>query len=411
MKVSVVSMDTRGGIQPYVALALELQKRGHSVRLVAPQEFASMIQAWGVRHVGLSGSIEATLREAGGATEGGAIASMRFARQHLLSRIVQWTREVLAGSEDIEVMVGGIGGLVVGGSVAEKLRIPFVEAHLQPVGEATSTFPGVLVPQMPSWLGVVGNRLSHALTDLGIWAPFREAMQRARKEVLGLGGSLREGPTHLPVLYGISPQVIAPPHDWSSRRKFTGYWTLPPEHGWKPSPALEAFLAEGEAPVCLGFGSMTSEDPQALTRLVLDAVRRAGVRAVLLTGWGALSERSERDVLVEASVPHEWLFPRMRAVVHHGGAGTTGAAFRAGVPALVVPFSMDQPFWGTRVHALGCGPAPIARKRLTTEGLTEALRTMATDRAMQARAAQIGERIREENGVGTAAELLERTMG
>ena len=134
----------------------------------------------------------------------------------------------------------------------------------------------------------------------------------------------------------------------------------------------------------------------------------AGVRAVLLSGWGGLRSIEDDDVFCADAMPHDWLFPRVSAAVHHGGAGTTGAALRAGVPAIVVPFAMDQPFWGSRVEALGAGPTPIPRKRLTAARLADALRKAVTDEAMRARAAEIGELLRAEDGVAEAAACFER---
>lgn len=152
---------------------------------------------------------------------------------------------------------------------------------------------------------------------------------------------------------------------------------------------------------------MSSRDPERLSDLILQSVRRARVRAVLLSGWGGLADQGGDDVFVTTEVPHDWLFPQMAAVVHHGGAGTTGAALTAGVPSVVVPFAVDQPFWASRVVALDVGPRPIPRKRLTSENLGAALRTATTDDAMARRAADLGTRIRAENGVATAVRHLE----
>lgn len=402
MRLAVLSLDTRGGIQPYLALALGLKRAGHEVRMVAPGSFAGTIQQWGLPVSPLTGNMEEALRLAGAATERGALASMRYAKRETTRRISEWTREVLAACQGVELITGGVGGMVAGQSVAEKLGVPFLQAHLQPVGAPTSAFPGVLLPGVPAWLGGFGRRLSHSLSEFGLWAPFRGAMAQARQEVLGLPE--REAPVgkDLPVLYGFSPLVIPPPPDWGPLRHITGYWNLPAGPGWTPPPALEAFLAAGPPPVCLGFGSMASEDPQALSTLVLEAVRQAGVRAVLLSGWGGLAQVTRDDVFVTAEAPHDWLFPRMAAVVHHGGAGTTGAALRAGVPAIVVPFTMDQPFWGSRVAALGVGPTPIPRKKLSVERLSAALRSTVADQSMRARAAALGEKLRAEDGVGNA---------
>jgi UDP:flavonoid glycosyltransferase YjiC (YdhE family) len=161
--------------------------------------------------------------------------------------------------------------------------------------------------------------------------------------------------------------------------------------------------------VGIGFGSMVTDDPEAVTTLVRGAVRSAGVRAVLVTGWGGLTSLSNADdVFVAETLPYDWLFPRVAAVVHHGGAGTTGLALQAGVPAIVVPFTVDQPFWGSRVAALGVGPTPIPRKRLTKERLADALRRTVADEAMRARAAALGERIRAEDGVAEAVQIFGR---
>ena len=411
MRIAVLSLDTRGGIQPYIALALGLKQAGHDVRMVAPADFEVMIGKWGLKVFTTSGNMEETLRNlSAGAAEKGRLASMRYAKQETGKRISQWTREILAACEGVELMTGGVGGMVGGESVAEKLGVPFVQTHLQPIGAPTAAFPGVLLPGVPAWLGGVGRRVSHALSEFAIWAPFSGAMAQARKEVLGLPARKRPVGKDLPVLYGFSEHVIPHPPEWGPNRHITGYWNLPAAPDWKPPPALEAFLAAGPPPVCIGFGSMASEDPTALSALVLEAVRLAGVRAVLLSGWGGLKEVARDDLFATNEAPHDWLYPRMAAVVHHGGAGTTGAALRAGVPAIVVPFTMDQPFWGSRVAALGVGPTPIPRSRLSVARLSEALRSTVADQAMKKRAASLGERLRAEDGVARAVEVFGRLL-
>jgi len=402
MRIAVISIDTRGGIQPYIALSRGLMSAGHDVRMVAPSNFAPMLREWGIPDWPLSGSIEEALRQSSGATEKGSLASMRFARQQSLQQVSLWTKEILAACEGVELLTGGLGGMIAGLPVAEKLGVPFVETHLQPVGAPTTAFPGLLFPNIPSWLGGLGRRLGHRLSEFGIWAPFAGAIRKARTEVLGLPERSAPVSKHLPVLYGFSRHVIPHPPEWGSERHITGYWTLPAGPTWTPPAALEAFLKAGPPPVCIGFGSMMSDDPQALSTLILEAVRRAGVRAVLLSGWGGLADVSREDVFVLKEVPHEWLYPRMAAVVHHGGAGTTGAALRAGVPAIVVPFTMDQPFWGSRVATLGVGPQPLPRQKLRVETLAAALRDTVADSKMRERAHALGLQIRAEDGIGDA---------
>jgi sterol 3beta-glucosyltransferase len=171
---------------------------------------------------------------------------------------------------------------------------------------------------------------------------------------------------------------------------------------------LQAFLEAGDPPVYVGFGSMVNRNPQRLAMLVVAALQQAKVRGIVATGWGGLQADKLPDTIFKLEqAPHDWLFPRMAAVVHHGGAGTTAAGLRAGKPTLICPFMGDQPFWGSRVQALGVGPAAIPQKKLSAASLAEALRTVTSDGAMGEKARQLGEQIRQEDGVANAIALLE----
>jgi sterol 3beta-glucosyltransferase len=190
----------------------------------------------------------------------------------------------------------------------------------------------------------------------------------------------------------------------------TGFWVLDDPAGWSPPPGLQQFLQEGTAPVSVGFGSMSAADPAQAGRLaetVLEALRLTGRRAVLLTGWSGMPVRPSENVFALGEAPHGWLFPRVAAAVHHGGSGTTGASLRAGVPTVTVPFAFDQPFWGARVAAAGAGPPPIPRRRLTADRLARAIHLATNDPAMARRAADLGRRLRAEDGTGQAARILE----
>ncbi len=402
MRIAVIALDTRGGVQPYLALALGLQQAGHTVRMLAPADAAPGISARGVEAVGLSGPGEEEVRHAGGVAEMSPRARNRLMR----ARGVQTGRsaqEALEACADVDLLTGGVGGMVVGVGVAEKLGRPFVEAHLQPLGPPTAAFPGPLVA-LPGWLGAPGRRLSHRLTARAVDLMLGASTRYARTAVLGLPARPAPPRPGLPVLYGFSPLVVPKPREWGTERQITGYWMLRDGESWNPPTALTAFLEAGPPPVAVGFGSMVGRDPAGLARLVVDAARSAGVRAVLLSGWGGLATDrfAGDDVLALDQAPHDWLFPRCAAVVHHGGAGTTGAALAAGVPAVVVPFGVDQPFWASRVVALGCGPTPVPRRRLTATALATALRAAVTDDTMRERAATLGRQIRAEDGVSAA---------
>ncbi|MBM3121917.1 MAG: glycosyltransferase family 1 protein, partial [Chloroflexi bacterium] len=191
----------------------------------------------------------------------------------------------------------------------------------------------------------------------------------------------------------------------------TGYWFLDPSEGWRPAADLLDFLNGGPPPVYIGFGSMVHRRPEEVAALVCDALQRSGLRAVWSAGWGGLaSTRLPNSVFMTGSIPHAWLFPRMAAVVHHGGVGTTAAGLRAGVPSIAIPYFGDQPFWGRRIAELGVGPKPIPRSRLTADRLALALQSATTDTGMQARAARLGEAIRAEDGIGNAVRVIEESL-
>ncbi len=180
---------------------------------------------------------------------------------------------------------------------------------------------------------------------------------------------------------------------------------------WQPSPELEAFIESGPPPVYIGFGSMAGKNPERLARIVIEALQQTGQRGIIAAGWGGLTTGQLPDTIFPIdSAPHDWLFPRMAAVVHHGGAGTTAAGLRAGRPTIICPFLGDQSTWGQHVYDLGAGSKPIPQKKLTVEKLAAALREVATSQAIQQSAAEIGEKIRQEDGIANAVTIIERVV-
>jgi UDP:flavonoid glycosyltransferase YjiC (YdhE family) len=404
MRFALVCNDTRGGVQPYVALGIGLKNAGHDVRAVAPAGLAAMFSDEGIPVVPLSGG--ADIHDATSIAEQGTFAAMRLMARELPDRVLTWSRETLAGCKGADVLVGGVGGRVVGLSVAERLGVPFIEAHLQPVGVRTSAYPGVLTSWFPRGPGGLGWRLSHFLSDQALHLPFARAAAKARSS-LGLSGRPTAADGQ-PVLYGFSRHVVDVPQTAGGReRHVTGYWTLPTRPRWSPPAGLAEFLERPGPVASVGFGSMGSGDAAELAHTVAAAADDAGVRLVILSGSAGLrSESPTGGAYTVDHVPHAWLFERVEVAVHHGGAGTTAAVLRAGIPSVVVPFAVDQPFWAARVAALGAGPAPVPRRRLTRRLLADALRRVASDETMKARAAAIGRVVRAEDGVREAVEIL-----
>ena len=214
-----------------------------------------------------------------------------------------------------------------------------------------------------------------------------------------------------PALTTVSKHVLQRPADWDTHFQVTGY-LFDDDPQWQPPQDLSEFLATGDAPVYIGFGSMPDSKPEATTRLIVDAVQQSGKRAVILTGWAGLgADDVPQNIHILKYAPHSWLFPRMAAVVHHGGAGTTASGFRAGVPTTIVPHNGDQPYWGRRVVELGVGTAPIPRKKLTADKLAAAIAEATTNQAMQQRASELGKKIETEDGVSEAVKAIQNILG
>jgi sterol 3beta-glucosyltransferase len=413
MRIAIVAPGSRGDVEPYLALGQGLQAAGHVVRLVTHQDFQQLVSSHGVEFWPIEGRVQDIAQGMAGLLEGGnLLAVLSQMRKEARNGALRLAKGGLAACQGMDLILAGIGGVFVGLALADKLGLPLLQAYYIPF-TPTRAYPSFLFPHSPTWLGGGFNRLSYHLARQMMWQAFRPADTLARKQVLSLPPAPLAGPFHsdrvrgLPILYGYSPSVIPPPPDWDPDIHVTGYWFLDAADDWTPPPALAEFLRAGPPPVYIGFGSMSNRDPAAIAKLVLEALALARQRAILLSGWGGIGKGDlPNSVFAVEGVPFAWLFPRVAAVVHHGGAGTTAAGLRAGVPSVVVPFFGDQPFWGQRVAALGVGPAPVPRKMLTAERLAQAIQQAVTDPAMRQRAADLGARIQAEDGVGRAVAVV-----
>ncbi|NER84842.1 MAG: glycosyltransferase family 1 protein, partial [Leptolyngbya sp. SIO1D8] len=248
------------------------------------------------------------------------------------------------------------------------------------------------------------------------WQAFRQPINQWRVETLHLPAWQRnplgnEGWQRVSILYGYSPTVIPKPANWAEHLHVTGYWFLESLPDFSPPLELIHFLEAGEPPIYIGFDSMTDRHPEFMAETAITALTQTRQRGILLTGWGGISHTDLPDSIFKLdSVPHSWLFPKMTDIVHHGGAGTTAAALRAGVPNIIIPFIADQPFWGHRIAQLGVGPQPIPKKKLTVERLATAIQTAVEDKAMKQRAKVLGRKIRSENGVAEAVKAFHQLL-
>lgn len=413
MRIVIIAPGSRGDVQPYIALGKGLQNAGHYIRLVSHSNFETLVTSYGLEFWSFGNDVKdavenSEMREL--TEKGNFLLLMAKMAKEAEREALRFAEGGLLASQGMDVVLAGIGGLFIGTAIAEKLHMPLVQAYVFPF-TPTKDFSSVLTPKLPT----VFNRLSHHLARQLMWQGFRSADGIARKEVLNISSAPFLGPydsrstNNMPVLYGFSPSVISTPSDWNGNTHITGYWFIDETNDWQPPVALLDFLKSGPPPLYIGFGSMSNRNPEQTADLVIQALAMTNQRAILLSGWSGLQKTNVPDsILMVDSIPHSWLFPRVSAVIHHGGASTVAAGLRAGVPSIIIPFFGDQPFWGQRIADLGVGTKPIPRKKLTAEKLANAIREVVTNQEMRQRAERLGKQIQSENGIKSAVEIFNK---
>jgi sterol 3beta-glucosyltransferase len=418
MKITMIAIGSRGDVQPLVALGLGLKSNGHDVAVATHAIFEDVVRGNGLGFFLIKADPKKTLESRDGqeALKNGSnpIRSWIDFSRMVRPSFVQTGLDCLNACGGTDLIVYSPFSTFFALHVAEKLNIPAVAAYLAPA-HPTTQIPSFLSPTQGN-LGRWLNLFSWKIYELMIWYPYRAIINELRTRHLGLpphglmsfqSGRKKESV----VLYGISPSVFPKPPDWGENIKVTGYWFLENETEWSPPRELVEFLSRGKPPVYVGFGSMPLQDSQSVTAMVLKALKLSNQRGVLLNGWGSLGGTDLPESVIKIdSTPHGWLFPRMAAVVHHGGAGTTASVLRAGKASVIVPFFVDQPFWGRRVYGLGAGTKPIPFKELTAERLAASIDIAVNSAEIQRRATELSEKIRAEKGVANAVELVENLL-
>ncbi|OTB01295.1 glycosyltransferase family 1 protein [Hypoxylon sp. CI-4A] len=455
--VVIQIVGSRGDVQPFVALGLVLKKTyGHRVRIATHATFQKFVEENGLEFFNIGGDPAELM--AFMVKNPGLMPGMDALKSGEITKRRKGIEEIVLGCWRSCIETGdGLGpaprfdrkrqddqteqnpGPLPDGSghrpfvadaiianppsfahihVAEKLGVPLHLMFTMP-WSPTRAFPQPLANiQSTNTDPVTTNYVSYALVEMMTWQGLGDVINRFRTKVLDLEPlSLLWAPAVLtrlrvPYTYCWSPALIPKPNDWGQHIDVAGFYFLNLASSFTPDPELAAFLAAGPPPVYIGFGSIVVDDPNALTRMIFDAVAETGVRALVSKGWGGLGADSlgiPDGVFMLGNVPHDWLFQHVSAVCHHGGAGTTAAGINAGKPTIVVPFFGDQPFWGAMVARAGAGPEPIPYKKLTTAGLAEAIR-MALKPETQERAHELGEKIREEKGSDVGAQSFHKHL-
>jgi len=422
MNVFIITIGSRGDVQPFVALGKGLKAAGHRVTLCTSSSFEPFIRSHGLNYGYMTDELLKLMDSEAGLdamenTNGilGSIKTMiRLAKKakpiNMQMLKDSWEAAQAAKPNIVLFHPKALGGV----HIAEKLDVPVMMAIPLPMIVPTAESPTI---GFPNWnIGGWYNKLTYAFVRMG-FGMYNGTVNKFRGEILNLhkfpksSGVLQMADGRpIPVLHPFSTYVVPRPHDWPDNAYITGYWFLNRLNEWEPSPELTDFLDGGEAPVYIGFGSMAGRNPRRITNIVIEALKQANARGVIATGWGglALDDLPERIFKID-KVPHDWLFPRMAVVVHHGGAGTTAAGLRAGRPTIICPFFGDQPYWGRRVHALGVGSKPIPQKKMTVEKLATAIREVTMSQTIRQNAESFGNKIGHEDGIANAVAIIEKT--
>lgn len=395
----MVTPGTRGDVAPMAGLGSSLQSLGYEVAIAANPAYAALVVESGCEFKPLPGDLTELITQPAPGAKASSGSVLTFWRKltDYMDNAATGTLAAAEAGADV-ILANSVAPYAY--DIAEAMGIPALGAHLQPT-EPSVAYPPVIMNSARS-LGAWGNKVIGQRAAAGP-APYDAPSARLRKE-LGLGkqsraaGERRRRKANATILHGISPSVLPRPADWHPGLVMAGYWWPAMKPDWQPPTDLLDFLADGTPPVFVGFGSSAHIDPA----FILEATRRAGVRAVVQGVEGALGD----DAIAVGSIPHEWLFPRVAAVVHHAGAGTTAAGFRAGVPAVGIPVYTDQPLWASRIASLGAGPRPIPYKMLTPERLGDAITEAVSTPSYAKRAAEVSAAIATEDGTGPVVEAL-----
>jgi len=409
MRIVILTYGSRGDVQPFLPLSLGLMEHGHSVRLAAPSRFKEFIAEQGIQFVPLAGDPKALslrLNDAGH----NFIRLLQELMDHAIEIGADIWRQTEAACQDADLVIHTFTHTVGAHTLAREMGIPDIHIQTFPMFTPTREYPNITMPQgLPRFL----NRATHDLSAKLTWWTSRLGFERVRRRA-GLpkrklywtfeDDRLR---ARTPILCAWSPSILPASKDWHARVHVTGYYFFPPNKPYQPPVELLSFFQEGQPPVCITFGSMVHRDAERIDRIVHEALRRTGNRGVILSGWSQVKRPSSNDLLYLESIPHAWILPRCKMVIHHGGAGTTAAGLRAGIPSIVLPFMADQPFWGRRVYGVGAGPRPIPVKDLSTERLVKAIAETETE-SLRKSAQAIGQQLQAEDGVAESVAWIEK---
>lgn len=414
LRITCLTIGSRGDVQPYIALCKRLLEEGHRPKIATHAEFKGWITKHGIDFATVDGDPAELMRI--------CVENGMFTYSFLKEASVKfrgWIDELLTSAwkacQDTDILIESPSAMA-GIHIAEALGIPYFRAFAMPWTRTRAYPHAFAVPEHK--MGGAYNYITYVMFDNIFWKATAGQVNRWRKKELGLRSTSLDKlqPNKVPFLYNFSPSVVVPPLDFSDWIRVTGYWFLDEASDWSPPSTLIEFIARARADekkiVYIGFGSIVVSDPGALTKTVVESVLKADVRCILSKGWSDRLDNRDASVVELplppeihqiTSAPHDWLFKQIDAAVHHGGAGTTGASLRAGLPTIIKPFFGDQFFFGSRVEDLGAG---ICMKKVNVSVFSRALWEATHSQRMINKARVLGDQIRKVNVTSFILSLL-----
>jgi len=416
-KVALVAVGSRGDVQPMVMLGLGLKSAGYDPTIIAGSDFEDWIGSFGLNYKSLGINMQEIMNSEIGLnwanTGGNPLGSLKSMKQ-LLKLYGRSIRDSIWE-------VGQHSDVIISNFLTDSLAMMVAETHdvvhimimlqpLMPTKHGKSHMNPVI--QGSSVINTVATNIVIGV----LWNQLFGGYANGVRQEVGLpklsSYEYIKRFKQTPCILAFSPNVVIPADDWHENTYQTGYLFMEDEPNWQAPDDLLAFIHAGEAPIYLGFGSMSAIDPQVTLDMMVMAIADTGQRAIIHSGWAGLStDRQSDHIYFLDNAPHAWLFPKMKAIVHHGGAGTTATSLRAGVPTFIIPHLGDQVYWGLRISQLGVGPKAVPRPKLTRTKLADGIRQMVEDTNMRSAANQLGRAIRQEDGVQKTIQAVKDILG
>lgn len=412
MRFSILCIGTYGDVAPYVALGAQLKQEGHDVTIGAHEKARTLCERFSLDFHPIGGdlSVETSPQESKNLFEAKGLKKLvsLFKLMRLFHRVLDiHLKDCLEITQGANVLIYHPAAFA-GPHLAEYFNIPAIRMSLQPE-LPTSQHPSCLI-RMPTCLGRIGNAIGHFISQQALWQVFRRKINRWRSDVLNLPNSPFWKPTHysnIRDLVAFSPSLIERPTDWHPSTEMVGFCRLQEADQWTPSEELREFLSAGEPPLYVGFGSLTEAFPSSVVATIIDVIKIKKIRAMIPKHFEGLHELDlPSHILPIDYVPHDWLFPKVCAVVHHGGVGTLSAGLHAGKPTWVIPCIVDQFFFGEQIFKWGVGPQPLAKAHFNRNSFEKGLDQLLQQASYREEALKFQQSLSQENGVEDACRWI-----